>query len=132
MICLILIKVGDFVNTVDKISLLLEQKHLTQSQLSEYLGLKSYCVSEWKSGKTQSYKKYLEKIAQFLEVPVSELISDSSDSIKYGTDSGSKCSSQEDQTAFELLQAYYALSLKNKARALAYVCELVDNQETKI
>ncbi|MCQ2076515.1 MAG: helix-turn-helix domain-containing protein [Bacteroidaceae bacterium] len=115
--------------TIDKIAALLEQKHLTQTQLSEFLGLKSYCLSEWRAGKTQSYKKHLEKIAEFLEVPVSYLLSDTDERpIHCVMDSGITYSSKVDSTTEQLLNVYNALSLSDKAKALTYVCELAEKQ----
>lgn len=100
--------------TVDKIISLLEQKKLTQNQLAEYLGLRSNCVSEWKVGKTQSYKKHLEKIAEFLEVPIEFLL---------GSEQNIECPCP-DSTVSQLIAAYNDLSLSDKARALTYVCSL--------
>ncbi len=49
---------------LDRISALLGGRE--QRELTNYLGLKSVAFSEWKSGKSKSYRKYLIEISEFL------------------------------------------------------------------
>lgn len=51
---------------LDKIILLLKQNSHTQKELTDYLGLEKSTFSSWKSGKSQSYYKYIPQIASFL------------------------------------------------------------------
>lgn len=60
--------------TIDKIIELLKAQNLTQKDLTDYLGIDKNIFSQWKKGTTQSYRRYIEQIAEFLGVSVGELI----------------------------------------------------------
>jgi len=57
---------------LDRISVLLAGKD--QKELTDYLGLKNVAFSEWKSGKSKSYRKYLIEIAEFFDVSLDYLV----------------------------------------------------------
>ena len=57
---------------LDRISLLLGNRE--QKELTNYLGLKSAAFSEWKSGKSKSYRKYLIEISEFFGVSIDYLV----------------------------------------------------------
>lgn len=57
---------------LDRITMLLNGKD--QKELTEYLGLKNVAFSEWKSGKSKSYRKYLIEIANFFDVSLDYLV----------------------------------------------------------
>ncbi len=57
---------------LDRISLLLGNRE--QKELTDYLGLKAVAFSEWKSGKSKSYRKYLIEIAEFFSVSIDYLV----------------------------------------------------------
>ena len=57
---------------LDRITVLLNGKD--QKELTEYLGLKNVAFSEWKSGKSKSYRKYLIEIANFFDVSLDYLV----------------------------------------------------------
>lgn len=59
---------------VTKIINLLDEKNLSQKDLTDYLRVDKSTFSQWKNGKSQSYNKYLSKIAEFFNVPVSYLL----------------------------------------------------------
>lgn len=61
-------------NTIDKIIQLLSEKKRTQKELTDFLGIEKSVFSAWKSGSSQSYKKYLPEIANFLDVSVGYLL----------------------------------------------------------
>ena len=50
----------------------MEEKHIQQKELAEFLQIKN--VSDWKSGKSKSYTKYLPQIAEFFGVSVDYLL----------------------------------------------------------
>lgn len=113
-----------------------------QQHLADYLGLKKSVVTDWKNNKSHSYTKYLTQIASFFNVPVNAFYCDYEEFLQYRnlnlTSSKTEISDfdkaypkNSDTTANELLQAYCALSLKDKAKALTYVCQLAENQETE-
>jgi len=57
---------------LDRITALLEGRD--QKELTDYLGLKNVAFSEWKSGKSKSYRKYLIEIANFFGVSLDYLV----------------------------------------------------------
>lgn len=57
-----------------KILMLLEEKHIQQKDLSDFLGLSKNTITGWKSGNCTSYMKHLPKIAEFLNVSVEYLL----------------------------------------------------------
>lgn len=61
-------------STVDKIFELLDQRGYQQKDLTDYLQLDKGVSSQWKKGKSKSYRKYIVQIAAFLNVSVAELL----------------------------------------------------------
>jgi transcriptional regulator with XRE-family HTH domain len=59
-----------------KIQELLEMQGKSQTDLTNALGLKQPAFSEWKSGKSASYKKYLYQIADYFGVTADYLRGD--------------------------------------------------------
>lgn len=62
--------------TVEKILIVLKARGKQQKDLVEYLGINKQSVSDWKTGKTKSYSKYLKEISEFLNVSVEDLVND--------------------------------------------------------
>ena len=54
--------------------MLLDEKHMQQKELSDYLGLSKNTMTGWKNGNNNSYMKYLPKIAEFFGVSVDYLL----------------------------------------------------------
>ena len=57
-----------------KILTLLDEKHIQQKELSDYLGLSKNTMTGWKNGNNNSYMKHLPKIAEFFGVSVDYLL----------------------------------------------------------
>lgn len=57
---------------LDRIIALLGQRD--QKELTTYLHLNAVAFSEWKSGKSKSYRKYLIEIAEFFDVSLDYLV----------------------------------------------------------
>lgn len=57
-----------------KILTLLDEKHMQQKDLSNYLGLSKNTMTGWKNGNNNSYMKHLPKIAEFFNVSVDYLL----------------------------------------------------------
>jgi transcriptional regulator with XRE-family HTH domain len=53
---------------VERIVQLLTENSLNNKTLSEYLSIPSSAISDWKSGKTTSYNKYIGEISEFFGV----------------------------------------------------------------
>lgn len=97
---------------LDRITALLNGKD--QKVLTEYLGLKNVAFSEWKSGKSKSYRKYLIEIAKFFDVSLDYLV--------YGkTDTGTITDDVK-----ELLDYYIALSDIDKGKVIEKAETLVE------
>lgn len=64
-------------STIDRIINLLESKGKTQKELTDFLGIEKSVFTTWKNGKSQSYNKYLSKIAGFLNVSTDYLLRES-------------------------------------------------------
>ena len=62
---------------IDKISYLLKENNCNQSDLLDYIGVKRRATfTEWKNGTSASYKKYINKIAEFFNVSTDYLLND--------------------------------------------------------
>jgi len=53
---------------------LLIVKGVRQSDLARYLGISRNSVSQWKANKSTSYMNYIDKLAEFFDVSVDELL----------------------------------------------------------
>ena len=61
-------------DTLSIISQLLIERNVSQQELCAHLGVGKQAFTNWKSGHTQSYKKYLPQIAEFFNVSVDYLL----------------------------------------------------------
>lgn len=61
-------------SVLENITKLLKEKNKTQKELCAYLGISGNVFTDWKSGRINSYKKYLPEIAEYLEVSVDYLL----------------------------------------------------------
>lgn len=69
-------------NEFTKIDFLLKEKGLNQNDLTNYLNVPKSSYTDWKNGRTSSYKKYLPQIAKYLDVSVDDLL-DSGDAYSF-------------------------------------------------
>ena len=60
--------------TAEKILSLIQERGIEQQKLATYLGIKKQTISDWKSGKTKSYTKYIDKIAEYFNVSTDYLL----------------------------------------------------------
>ena len=60
--------------TLDRIMQLLKQQGKKQKDLTDFLGLTKNTFTNWKGGHSESYKKFLPQIAEFLNVSVDWLV----------------------------------------------------------
>lgn len=61
--------------TAEKILSLIQERGIEQQKLAAHLGINKQTISDWKSGKTKSYTKYIDKIAEFFNVSTDYLLS---------------------------------------------------------
>ena len=52
----------------------LTKQNKTQKDLCDHLNIKNQAFSDWKSGKSRSYQKYLPQIAEYLNLPIDFLL----------------------------------------------------------
>lgn len=64
--------IEDDLDILGRITLLLGSRE--QQELTEYLNLKKSAFTDWKSGKSSSYRKYLIEIAEFFNVSLDYLV----------------------------------------------------------
>ncbi|NLO52096.1 MAG: helix-turn-helix domain-containing protein [Bacteroidales bacterium] len=57
-------------DTLDKIMLLIKEHKIEQQDLAEFLGINKQTISDWKSRKSNSYLRYMQKIAGYFNVPI--------------------------------------------------------------
>lgn len=97
--------------TLDKIISVMKMKKIPQNKLTEHLGLSKSTFSSWKSGKNESYRKYLPEIAEFIGVSVSYLI---------GEDE-KKFDEQLEGIDFALMSETEGLTNKQKQTVINYI-----------
>ena len=102
---------------LDRISLLLGNRE--QKELTKHLGLNSVAFSEWKSGKSKSYRKYLIEIADFFNVSIDYLV--------YGKEKASLNNSFSDDEK-KLLHMYSLLSDMEKGEILGELKAITKNR----
>ncbi len=100
---------------LDRILMLLGNRE--QRELTNFLGLKSVAFSEWKSGKSKSYKKYLIEIADFFNISLDYLV--------YGKEKGCSTFKLTDEEQ-ELLEYFNKLSDKSKGKIIERAAVLAE------
>lgn len=70
-------------NTLDKILFLISKNGMSELEFTQKIGVNKTTVTEWKSGKTKSFKKHIDKIASVLNVTPDFLLSDTSLNTKF-------------------------------------------------
>ncbi|MBC8535895.1 helix-turn-helix domain-containing protein [Feifania hominis] len=59
---------------IDRILMMLRERKVDQQDFAKAIGVRKQTVSEWKSGKTKSYLKYINQIAEYFDVSVDYLL----------------------------------------------------------
>ena len=67
-------KAVSFLCVLDRISKLLKEQHKKQKDLTDYLGISKNIFTNWNSGASKSFLKYIDKIAEFLNVSTDYLL----------------------------------------------------------
>lgn len=63
-------------NTFNKIISEMTEKKISKAEICQKLGIGTQAFTDWKSGKSKSYMKYLPQIAKILEISVSSLLNE--------------------------------------------------------
>ena len=77
-----------------------------QKQLTDFLGLKKTAFTDWKNGKSNSYRKYLIEISKYFNVSIDYLV--------YGIEQNNELT----DTEYKLISLFKTLSDKDKGRVL--------------
>lgn len=93
-----------------------------QRELTNYLGINSVAFSEWKSGKSKSYRKYLIEIAEFFDVSIDYLV--------YGKEKSPK--SELSDLELELLEKFNMLLEVDKGRILDRMETIYDSYSPEL
>lgn len=131
--------------TVERIMMLLKEKNIEQKDLAEHLGIKKQTITDWKTGKTKSYQKCIDKIAVFFNVSIDYLLgrTDSPNStyfingnnnVQVNGNNGNHSpltvqSSNNDSSTDELLELVQSLPLVKRAEAIIYLNDLKKKSE---
>lgn len=61
-------------DTLNRIMLLIKEKGIEQQGLAAVLGINKQTISDWKSGKSKTYLKYIQTIADYFNVSTDYLL----------------------------------------------------------
>ena len=103
-------------DTKARIFELLDKLGMEQKAFAEAVGVKESTVSDWRRGKSNSYNRFLVKIAQVLGTTTADLL---------GEAQKSSPPSEEDR----LLAGYDALSARNREKLEEYLDLLLSSQD---
>ena len=119
---------------LERILQLLSEQGNNQVDLADYLCISKNNISDWKQGRSKSYKKYLYQIAEFLGTTPEYLRGETDvkykhvnsgiivgDKNKIGSINQGQILTDNEQ---ELLKGFRELSITDQARVLVYVAEL--------
>lgn len=122
--------------TVKRIFYLLENRKIEQKELADYLGTNKQTITDWKRGKTKSYNKNIDKIAEFFGVSVDYLLGltdsvnnsfsiSNRNTIISGTQANVINNHDESDTFLEeFMQIFSKLSFENKVKVMKYVNDI--------
>ena len=85
--------------TVELILDLISKKGIEQQQFAKDIGVTKQTISEWKSGKTQSYKKHISRIAEYFNVSTDYLL---------GNEPKEKSLSEKDRLIADIVNVLYS------------------------
>lgn len=102
-------------DTKTRIFELLDKLGMEQKAFAEAVGVKESTVSDWRRGKSNSYNRFLVKIAQVLGTTTADLLGEKQQSSPSKTD--------------RLLAGYDALSARNREKLEEYLDLLLSSQD---
>ena len=111
-------------HTLDIIFEELKKQGKTQIQLCEFLGIKKQASTDWKSGKSSSYKKYLPEISDFLEVPIDYLLGN-----KNTISKNKERLSEQEKTLLESFRSTTELGRQRIIQAVLNICDEIEKKD---
>ena len=104
-------------STLDKILALIKEKGITQNAFLMDMGLDKSTISDWKRGSNQSYKKHIERIADYFNVSVDYLL---------GRENMTFTETEAQKQVKMLVECFNELSEEDRAKVLEYAQMLRD------
>ena len=112
-------------NILERIISLCSEKNIEQKEITNFLGINNSAFSEWKSGKSKSYKKYISDIADYLEVSTDYLLGKTDQKEKPSGGNAEKLSDMHR----EIMERLSTLSPEKLREAESYIDFLLAQQE---
>ena len=109
-------------NTLDRIIMLIKERGITQQQFLKDVGLNKTALSDWKKGVNASYKKHINKIADYFNVSVDYLL---------GRENMTFTETEAQKKINKLVGEFESLSEDNQDRVLEYIRFLKMLEEEK-
>ena len=88
----------------ERIDKTVKEKGIKKKELNDYLGLSHSTYNNWANGSNESYLKYIDKIAEYLEVSPNYLLR--------GTEVSSSYEVKHNEQEEQLLRLYRSLSVR--------------------
>ncbi|MGM9936361.1 MAG: helix-turn-helix domain-containing protein [Candidatus Ornithomonoglobus sp.] len=117
-------------DVLNRILMTLESKNIEQKALADAIGVRKQTISDWKSGKTKSYTKYIAQIAEFLGVSVDYLLNGET-AVPDPNAGTSFAIPQISKDLAAIMQNYDNLSEDGKKKALEYLQMLREHEQKK-
>lgn len=109
--------------TLQKIISVMNDKGITQKDMTEALGLSEPSFAAWKSGRNRSYLKYLHAIADFLGVSVEYLRGETDEKMKPPVNEDEGLTNEERL----LLALFNQIPKEKKTEAISKIIEALNN-----
>ena len=98
-------------STLDKILELIANNKITHQQFLKDIGLNPSTISDWKRGASESYKKHIDKIADYFNVSVDYLL---------GRDNMEFTETEQQKQLNQLVECFNELSSDDKTKVVEY------------
>ena len=111
-------------DTLDRIIMLIKEHGITQQQFLKDVGLNKTALSDWKKGVNASYKKHINKIADYFNVSVDYLL---------GRENMTFTETEAQKKVSKLVEAFESLSEDNQDKVLEYIrfLKTLEDEKTK-
>ena len=104
--------------------MLIKEHGITQQQFLKDVGLNKTALSDWKKGVNASYKKHINKIADYFNVSVDYLL---------GRENMTFTETEAQKKVSKLVEAFESLSEDNQDKVLEYIrfLKTLEDEKTK-
>lgn len=116
------------ISILDIITIELERQNKSQKDLCEYLGMTKNTYTNWKAGKSSSYKKYLPEIAEYLNVSIDYLLGKEDHEQKKVPDlkANNSTLSEQEQT---IIKIFREATEEDRLEMIASIINIKNNQQ---